>query len=50
MQTTDTRKTEPKKRLTLQFPVELYKQVKKEAIDKQITLSQYFIRLISREN
>tara|TARA_R100001129_G_C5263319_1_gene231895 strand:+ start:51 stop:197 length:147 start_codon:yes stop_codon:yes gene_type:complete len=48
MQTTDSQKTEPKQRMTLLFPVSLYKQVKKEAIDRQISLSQYFINLAKK--
>jgi len=48
MQTIDTQKTEPKQRMTLLFPVSLYKKVKKEAIDKQISLSQHFINLAKK--
>jgi hypothetical protein len=48
MQTTPTRTKEATKRVSLRFPIELLKQVKKEAIDKQITLSQYFIELAKK--
>tara|TARA_Y100000401_G_scaffold44846_1_gene34392 strand:+ start:469 stop:615 length:147 start_codon:yes stop_codon:yes gene_type:complete len=48
MQTTQTHTKEATKRVSLRFPVELLKQVKKEAIDKQISLSQLFIELAKK--
>tara|TARA_Y100001937_G_scaffold121802_1_gene181156 strand:+ start:409 stop:609 length:201 start_codon:yes stop_codon:yes gene_type:complete len=42
-------KREQTKRLTVQFPLTLYKQVKKQAIDEQVSLSQYFIRVLHRQ-